>query len=72
MKQINNIWLELVLALKSYDQNFWSGYKTWITLTVLAATIYVLPEVKLSAYVELAGMAHLFALTIAKKVTPNV
>ncbi len=70
-EKIQGFWVELILAFRAYDQGFLSGYKTaltWITLILMAVIVYFLPEQKLAQYVELAGMVHLFVISMAKSV----
>ena len=70
-EKIQGFWVELILAFRAYDQGFYSGYKTiatWITLILMAVIVYFFPEQKLSQYVELAGMVHLFVISMAKSV----
>jgi len=70
-EKIQGFWVELILAFKKYDESFIAGYKTvltWITLIVMAMVVYFLPENKLAYYVQLAGMGHLFVISMAKAV----
>jgi len=70
-EKIQGFWVEMILAFKAYDQGFIAGYKTiatWITLVVMAMVVYFLPENKLAYYVQLAGMGHLFVISMAKSV----
>lgn len=68
MKEQVKAWgAKTLKTLKHYDINYWAGSKTWATLAIMVFITYILPENRLEALVNLAGIAHLFALNAAKK-----
>lgn len=56
-------WKELI---EIYDKSFLSGLKNYLTIAVIFAAIFFMPEGKLSYFVSALGLVHLFVLRVAK------
>lgn len=52
--------------LVNYDNHVLSGLKTYITVGVLFAAVLFMPESKLTYFVGVLGITHLFGLGVAK------
>lgn len=53
-------------TVKLYDQACLSGLKNYITIGVIFASIFFMPESKVSDFVAALGLVHLFVLRSAK------
>lgn len=54
------------MYIELYDKSFLSGFKNYITIAVLFAAIFFMPEGKLAYFVSALGLVHLFVLRVAK------
>lgn len=56
----------IIMAIRNYDESILKGMKTYLTLAVIFASVCFMPEEKLSSFVEVLGLVHLFALRCVK------
>jgi hypothetical protein len=57
---------ECLQFIREYDQYILSGLKTYLTIAALFVAYFFMPEGKLQGFTAALGLAHLFALRVAR------
>lgn len=52
--------------IEIYDRSVLSGVKNYVTIIVLFAAFFFMPEGKVQDFTTALGLVHLFALRVAK------